>query len=43
LLDPMVSLVLLAILRAEQVTARCGIRTAVGCGRPSGSRWPRRT
>jgi hypothetical protein len=27
LLDPMVSLVLLAILRAEQVTARCGIRT----------------
>ncbi|HEX5121170.1 MAG TPA: hypothetical protein VFW65_38790 [Pseudonocardiaceae bacterium] len=27
LLDPMVSLVLLAILRAEQVTARCGVRT----------------
>lgn len=27
LLDPMVSLVLLAILRAEQVTARCGVPT----------------
>ena len=38
LLDPMVSLVLLAILRAEQVTARCGVRPAGGCVARSGSR-----
>jgi len=36
LLDPMVSLVLLAILRAEQVTARCGIRTG---GWVRGAKW----
>jgi hypothetical protein len=36
LLDPMVSLVLLAILRAEQVTARCGVRTG---GWVRGAKW----
>jgi hypothetical protein len=36
LLDPMVSLVLLAILRAEQVTARYGIRTG---GWVRGAKW----
>ena len=36
LLDPMVSLVLLAILRAEQVTARCGVCTG---GWVRGAKW----
>jgi hypothetical protein len=36
LLDPMVSLVLLAILRAEQVTARYGVRTG---GWVRGAKW----
>ncbi|MCX2729499.1 hypothetical protein OOZ19_04555 [Saccharopolyspora sp. NFXS83] len=36
LLDPMVSLVLLAVLRAEQVTARYGIRTG---GWVRGAKW----
>jgi hypothetical protein len=36
LLDPMVSLVLLAILRAEQVTARCGVQTG---GWVRGAKW----
>jgi hypothetical protein len=36
LLDPMVSLVLLAILRAEQVTARYGVRTG---GWARGAKW----
>jgi hypothetical protein len=36
LLDPMVSLVLLAILRAEQVTARCGVPTG---GWVRGAKW----
>jgi hypothetical protein len=36
LLDPMVSLVLLAILRAEQITARCGVRTG---GWVRGAKW----
>ncbi len=36
LLDPMVSLVLLAILRAEQVTARHGVRTG---GWARGAKW----
>ncbi|MEU0510094.1 hypothetical protein [Amycolatopsis sp. NPDC006125] len=36
LLDPMVSLVLLAVLRAEQVTARYGIRTG---GWARGAKW----
>ncbi|HEX5403739.1 MAG TPA: hypothetical protein VFX16_15715 [Pseudonocardiaceae bacterium] len=36
LLDPMVSLVLLAILRAEQVTARCGVHSG---GWVRGAKW----
>lgn len=43
LLGPTVALVLLSVLRAEQVTARCQVRTGEWCVSRSGSRSGRRT